>query len=198
MQPPSRRSPPPNWRGAHCAHCWDAAHKQEPQHRCNTIMDLAAVFSVARVRSAPMHDRIQFLAPSSGRCSRRRSVSVLGTLPHCLRLPRPFRLSSLRARRCFPRSAPSPANAWLRTDCWLLPKSIVGEMCAAPPPWPPARPTLRVLWWPAGGDLQRMQALKRGPRHVVANIAFRVAQDVSHSAPAPSPPPTPTLPYAVA
>jgi len=80
------------------------------------------VFRGARVRSAPMHDRIHFLAPSSGRCSRRRSVSVLGTLPHCLRLPRPFLLSSLRARRCFPRSAPSPANAWLRTDCWLLPK----------------------------------------------------------------------------
>jgi len=71
------------------------------------------------------------------------------------------------------------------------PETIVGEMCAAPPPWPPARPTLRVLWWPAGGDLQRMQALKRGPRHVVANIAFRVAQDDSHSAPALSPPPTP-------
>jgi hypothetical protein len=31
-----------------------------------------------------------------------------------------------------PRSAPSPANAWLRTDCRLLPTSIFGEMCAAP------------------------------------------------------------------
>ena len=46
--------------------------------------------------------------------------------------------------------------------CWLLPKSTVDDMCAAPQPWSPARPISRVLWWPAGRDLHRMQAFKRG------------------------------------
>ena len=69
-----------------------------------------------------------------------------------------------------PRSAPFPANACVSfppqtarfSAHRMLPKSTVGDMCLAPPPWSPARPTSRVLWRLAGGNLQRIQAFKRG------------------------------------
>jgi hypothetical protein len=41
----------------------DAAHTQGPQHHCNTMMDLATMFTMTRARPAPNRERIHFLAP---------------------------------------------------------------------------------------------------------------------------------------
>ncbi len=150
--------------GGHTARTASTTHKQWPPHHCNTIMDLAAVFSVACVRPAPNRERIHFLAPLLWMLQLRAAAApcVLDKpFPTACACHAPFynlyrMLAAVAQLRALPR------NAWLRTDCWLLPKYIVGEMCAAPPPWSPARPTLRVLWWPAGGDQHRMQAFKRG------------------------------------
>ena len=165
-------------------------------------------FQMVRVRSATTGERCTFWPPPpySGRCGW--APPPLGV---CYQILSPLLATATSLSIIFiacspllPRSAPRPSpptpaflfhrkrRVFLLTECWLLPKSTVGEMCLAPPPWSPARPTSRVLWWPAGGNLQRMQARKRY-RMICAQRLPRCTDDC-RSALAPSPPPAPTLP----
>ena len=164
-------------------------------------------FQMVLVRSATTGERCTFWPPPLlwtlrlGATAARRVLS--NPFPSACACHVPFYyLHRVLAAASPLRAAPFPANACVSFPpqtarfsahrCWLLPKSTVGEMCLAPPPWSPARPTSRVLWWPAGGNLQRMQARKRY-RMICAPRLTRCTDDC-RSALAPSPPPAPTLP----
>jgi len=112
--PPSRRAPPPTGgghparAGAGCsAHAGASASLQ---HYDGSGRDFSHGARAPCFQSAKGYT---FWAPLLWTLLLRSAAApcVLGKLPHCLRLPRPFLLFSSRARRCFPRSAPSPANA---------------------------------------------------------------------------------------
>ena len=90
---------------------------------------------MVRVRSATTGERCTFWPPPllwtlrRGATAARRVLHILSPL---LAPATSLSIIFIVCSPLLPRSAPSPANAWLRTDCRLLPTSIFGEMCAAP------------------------------------------------------------------
>ena len=90
---------------------------------------------MVRVRSATTGERCTFWPPPLlwtlrlGATAARRVLHILSPL---LAPATSLSIIFIVCSPLLPRSAPSPANAWLRTDCRLLPTSIFGEMCAAP------------------------------------------------------------------
>ena len=95
----------------------DAAHTQGPQHHCNTMMDLATMFTMTRARPAPNRERIHFLAPLLWMLQLRAAAApcVLDK-PFPTACPAtPLPIIFIACSPLLPRSAPFPANARLRT-----------------------------------------------------------------------------------
>ena len=95
-------------------------------------MDLAAMFSNLRRTRAllPVRERIHFLAPILWMLQLRAAAAPCVLDKHfpidCPATPLP--IIFIECSPLLPRSAPFPANARLRTYCWLLPKSTVGNV----------------------------------------------------------------------
>ena len=179
-----------NWRGAPSARCWMRRNTQGPPHHCNTMMDMDAMFPMMRVCSAPNPRKDTLSGPppppplDAAAALRRRSVRAWQASP-LLAPATPLSFIFIACSPLLLRFAPSPANAWLRTDCRLLPTSIFGEMCAAPTALVPI-----ALSATSGGSLQRMQARKRGR----ANLSLNRARYAPKPRALPSPPHAPTPP----
>ena len=93
-------------------------------------MDLATMFTMTRARPAPNTRKDTLYAPILWMLQLRAAAAPCVLDKHfpidCPATPLP--IIFIACSPLLPRSAPFPANARLRTYCWLLPKSTVGNV----------------------------------------------------------------------